>query len=318
MKITILDDYQNVIRSLDCFQLLNGNEIQIVNRSISDEYELAREIKETEILVLNRTRTRVTEKLITQLPQLKLISQTGKLAGHVDLDACKENNVLVAEGRGNPIATAELTWSLILNGLRLLPQAINGMKQGQWQINLGDRVHGKTIGIWGYGKIGKRIAQYAKAFGAQVLVWGSESSRMNALNDGFQAATSKEDFFTVVDVLSLHLRLHPSTTGIVKLNDLKRMKKTALFVNTARAALVEQGALETALATGQPGRAALDVYPEEPIHDKNYPLLAMSNVLCSPHLGYVERESYELYYSIAFENCINFIQGKPTGILDLF
>lgn len=317
MKITILDDYQNVIESLNCFQLLDGNEIQIVNRSISNEDELAREIKGTEILVLNRTRTRVTRKLITQLPQLKLISQTGKLAGHVDLDACKENNVMIAEGKGNPIATAELTWSLILNGLRLLPQAIDGMKQGKWQTNLGDRVHGKTIGIWGYGKIGKRIAQYAKAFGAKVLVWGSESSLKNAQDDGFEAATSKKDFFTQVDVLSLHLRLHPVTTGIVKHSDLTQMKKTALFVNTARAALVEEGALEAALTSGRPGRAALDVYPKEPIYDKNYPLLAMPNVLCSPHLGYVERESYELYYSIAFENCINFMQGKPTGILAL-
>ena len=317
MKITILDDYQNVIESLHCFQLLNGNEIQIVYRSISNEDELASEIKGTEILVLNRTRTRITRKLIEQLPQLKLISQTGKLAGHVDLDACRENNVSIAEGRGNPIATAELTWGLILNGMRLLPQAIEGMKQGQWQTNLGDRVHGKTIGIWGYGKIGKRIAQYAKAFGAQVLVWGSESSIKSAQDDGFQVATSKDDFFTLVDVLTLHLRLHPATKGIVKLNDLKRMKKTALFVNTARAALVEEGSLETALTAGRPGRAALDVYPLEPIYDKNHPLLAMANVLCSPHLGYVERESYELYYSIAFENCINFIQGKPTGILKL-
>lgn len=317
MKITILDDYQAVIQSLDCFLLLAGYDVNVVHEHFTDEVALAETIHGTQILVLNRTRTKVTRTLIEQLPDLKLISQTGKLAGHIDLEACKEHGVQIAEGRGNPVATAELTWSLILNGLRLLPQAIEGMKAGQWQSNLGDRVFEKTIGIWGYGKIGKRIAQYAKVFGAKVIVWGSENSRSQALSDGFGAAATKEEFFQTSDVITMHLRLHPATTAIVTLEDLRLMKPTALFVNTARAALIAPNALLTALKEGNPGRAALDVYDQEPIFDPAHPLLTMENVICSPHLGYVERQGYELYYSIAFENVLNYLKGSPTGIKDL-
>ena len=316
MKITILDDYQAVIQSLDCFSLLAGYDVNVVHEHFTDEVALAETIHGTQILVLNRTRTKVTRTLLEQLPDLKLISQTGKLAGHVDLEACKEHGVQIAEGRGNPVATAELTWSLILNGLRLLPQAIEGMKAGQWQSNLGDRVFEKTIGIWGYGKIGKRIAQYAKVFGAKVIVWGSENSRSQALSDGFGAAATKEEFFQTSDVITMHLRLHPATTAIVTLQDLRLMKPTALFVNTARAALIAPNALLTALKEGNPGRAALDVYDQEPIFDPAHPLLMMENVICSPHLGYVERQGYELYYSIAFENVLNYLKGSPTGIKD--
>lgn len=201
--------------------------------------------------------------------------------------------------------------------LRLLPQAIEGMKAGQWQSNLGDRVFEKTIGIWGYGKIGKRIAQYAKVFGAKVIVWGSENSRSQALSDGFGGAATKEEFFQTSDVITMHLRLHPATTAIVTLEDLRLMKPTALFVNTARAALIAPNALLTALKEGNPGRAALDVYDQEPIFDPAHPLLTMENVICSPHLGYVERQGYELYYSIAFENVLNYLKGSPTGIKDL-
>jgi len=317
MKITILDDYQAVIQSLDCFSLLAGYDINVVHEHFKDEVALAKKIHGTQILVLNRTRTKVTRTLVEQLPDLKLISQTGKLAGHVDLEACKEHGVQIAEGRGNPVATAELTWSLILNGLRLLPQAIERMKAGQWQSNLGDCVFEKTIGIWGYGKIGKRIAQYAKVFDAKVIVWGSENSRSQALVDGFGAAATKEEFFQTSDVITMHLRLHPATTAIVTLEDLRLMKPTALFVNTARAALIAPNALLTALKEGNPGRAALDVYDQEPIFDPAHPLLMMENVICSPHLGYVERQGYELYYSIAFENVLNYLKGSPTGIKDL-
>lgn len=315
MHITILDDYQNIVKTLNCFSILKGQTVQILNESFKGSKELAQKIKGTEILVLNRTRTEVSRALIEQLPDLKLISQTGKLAGHVDMEACKDHNVLIAEGRGNPIATAELTWGLILNGMRLLPQAISAMKQGKWQTNLGDRIHGKVIGIWGYGKIGKRIAQYAKVFGAEVMVWGSKESRALAKKDGFRAAHSKKEFFTTADVVTLHLRLHPKTNGIVTTTDLLQMKPTALFVNTARSALVESDGLMHALKLGRPGRAALDVFDNEPIHAVDHPLLTMDNVICTPHLGYVERASYELYYSIAFENCINFIKGEPTAIL---
>lgn len=316
MKITILDDYQDVIQSLDCFSLLAGYDVNVIHKHFTDEVALAETMHGTQILILNRTRTKVTRTLIEHLPDLKLISQTGKLAGHVDLEACNEHGVQIAEGRGNPVATAELTWSLILNGLCLLPQAIEGMKAGQWQSNLGDRVFEKTIGIWGYGKIGKRIAQYAKVFGAKVIVWGSENSRSQALADGFNAAATKRQFFQTSDVITMHLRLHPATTAIVTLQDLRLMKPTALFVNTARAALIAPNALLTALKEGNPGRAALDVYDQEPIFDPAHPLLMMENVICSPHLGYVERQGYELYYSIAFENVLNYLKGSPTGIKD--
>ena len=205
MKITILDDYQDVVRSLDCFSLIAEYDVTINHDHFTDEAALASKIKETQVLVLNRTRTRITRSLLEQLPDLKLISQTGKLAGQVDVEACEEQEVQIAEGRGNPVATAELTWSLILNGLRLVPQAIQAMKEGKWQKNLGDRVLGKTIGIWGYGKVGSRIGQYAKAFGANVLVWGSENAKNKAVKDGFDAATTKQEFFQESDVISLHL-----------------------------------------------------------------------------------------------------------------
>ena len=314
MRIAIPDDYQNVIRTLDCFALLKGHEVTTVNAYISDPIALAAALNDPEILVLTRTRTAVNAPLLALLPNLKLISQTGKNAGHIDVAACSKHGVAVAEGRGNPIATAELTWTLIMNGLRQLPQAIQGMQAGKWQINLGRRVFGKRIGIWGYGKIGRRIAQYAKVFGAEVMIWGSENAKANALNDGFLAATSKEEFFSTCDVVTLHLRLKESTKGIVKKEDLLHMKPDALLVNTARAALIEEGALATALTVGKPGFAAIDVYDQEPIFDANHPLLQMPNVICTPHLGYVERAGYELYFSIAFENVLNFIAGKPTSI----
>ncbi|MCR9288549.1 MAG: D-2-hydroxyacid dehydrogenase family protein [Bacteroidetes bacterium] len=314
MRISIPDDFQKVIKTLDCFQLLSGHEITILHDYISNETELAKRLNDPEILVLTRTRTKITESLLKQLPNLKLISQTGKNAGHIDIEACNRYGVAVAEGRGNPIATAELTWALIMNGLRQIPQAIEGMKAGQWQINIGRRVFGKRIGIWGYGKIGKRIVQYAKLFGAEVMIWGSEASRKSAKQDGFLVANSKEEFFSTCDVVSLHLRLKDTTREIVKKEDLLRMKSDALFVNTARAGLIEKGALLEALKMGKPGFAAIDVYDKEPIFDPNHLLLQMQNVVCTPHLGYVERAGYESYFSIAFVNVVNFIFGKPTNI----
>jgi D-3-phosphoglycerate dehydrogenase / 2-oxoglutarate reductase len=304
MRIAIPDDYQHVIRTLDCFQLLKGHEVTIVHEYLPNPKDLAAQLNDPEALVLNRTRTKITEELLQYLPSLKFISQTGKNAGHIDVAACNKYGVKILEGKGDPIATAELTWSLIMNGLRQIPKAIEGMKAGKWQTNMGRTVHGKRIGIWGYGKIGKRIAQYAKAFGAEVMVWGSENSRALAESDGYLAAESSEAFFSSCDVISLHLRLTNTTKGIVKKSDLLQMKPDALIVNTARATLIEENALIEALAIGTPGFAAMDVYEKEPIFDVNYPLLHMPNVICTPHLGYVERASYELYFSIAFENLI--------------
>lgn len=314
MRITILDDYQDAVRQLDCFKMLDGHDVQILKQSYTDPHELAEKLKNTEALVLIRERTKISADLLGRLPDLRLISQTGKISNHLDLATCSAYQVAVAEGVGSPTAPAELTWLLIMNGLRKLPQAIAAMQAGQWQTNMGQSVAGKTIGIWSYGKIGRRVAQYAKAFGAEVIVWGSESSREQAVKDGFLAASSKSDFFHFADVITLHLRLVPETRGIVKLEDLRSMKPSALFVNTSRAELVEQGALLDALESGTPGAAAIDVYESEPVGDPNYPLLQMSNVICTPHLGYVEEDSYEKLFKPAFENLIAFAQGTPQHI----
>ncbi|WP_293899648.1 D-2-hydroxyacid dehydrogenase family protein [Sphingobacterium sp. UBA5670] len=314
MRITILDDYQDAVRKLDCFKILDGHDVQILKQSYSDPALLAEKLSDTDALVLIRERTKITESLLSQLPKLKLISQTGKISNHLDLAVCSRFHVAVAESMGSPIAPAELTWLLIMNALRGLPQALCDMKKGLWQTNIGECVSGKTIGVWSYGKIGKRIAQFAKAFGAQVIVWGSENSREQAVKDGFLAAASKSDFFHFSDVVTLHLRLVPATRGIVKLEDLRSMKPTALFVNTSRAELVEEGALLTALETGVPGMAAVDVYESEPIFDPNYPLLQLPNVLCTPHIGYVEKNGYEQLFRLAFENIVAFFEGAPQHI----
>lgn len=314
MKITILDDYQHIIRRLDCYSLLEGQEVQVWHHTEKDPAILAQNLKDTAILVLTRERTAIGESLLALLPGLRLISQTGKISNHLDLAACTRHGVAVAEGAGSPIAPAELTWALIMNTVRQIPNAIEGMKRGLWQTNIGATTHGKTIGIWGYGKIGQRVAAYARAFGAKVVVWGSESSRAKAVSDGFDRATTGEAFFSAADIVTLHLRLTDTTRGIVKAGDLALMKPDAVLVNTARAELVEEGALLACLRQGRPGFAGLDVFETEPIYDKDYPLLALPNVVCTPHLGYVEKNSYELYFGKAFENVMNYIHGNPTNI----
>lgn len=314
MKIAILDDYQDVIKTLDCFKILADQDVSILHQTEKDASVLAEKISDANILVLTRERTAINDELLSKLPNLKLISQTGKISNHLDLAACSKHQVAVAEGVGSPVAPAELTWILIMNAVRQIPQAIEAMKAGKWQVNIGSTVHGKTIGVWGYGKIGQKIAGYAKAFGAKVLVWGSEKSREKAVADGFEKASGKEDFFASSDLITLHLRLNEKTFGIVKETDLSLMKKGSVFVNTSRAELVEKGALLKSLQNGRPSFAALDVYEDEPIYDASFELLQMPNVICTPHLGYVERNGYELYFGKAFENVINFINGNPTNI----
>ncbi|RME98437.1 MAG: D-2-hydroxyacid dehydrogenase family protein [Chloroflexi bacterium] len=316
MKIIIPDDYQHAVQTLECFRLLDGFDVEIYHDTVTDIDELARRFAGADALVLTRERTRITEDLLARLPRLKLISQTGKVAGHVDVAACTRHNVAITEGVGSPVATAELTWALIMAAMRKLVPAVNGMRAGHWQTNIGDRLEGKTLGIWGYGKIGRRVARYGAAFGMDVLVWGSEDSRRQAKADGFEAAPDRHAFFEQSDVLSLHLRLKPATTGLVRYADLTQMKPSALFVNTSRAALVEPGALQRALSEGRPGRAALDVFEQEPVYDTNYWALTMPNVLCTPHLGYVETCSYELYFGAAFRNVISFFSGKPENVLN--
>jgi D-3-phosphoglycerate dehydrogenase len=323
MKIAILDDYQDAVRQLDCFRLLDGYEVKVFSNSTRGLGQLAIRLAPFDALVLIRERTAFPRQLLSKLPNLKLISQTGKLSGHVDVAAATEHGIAIAEGVGSPVAPAELTWALIMAASRKIVPYANNLKQGLWQtasINpalngLGRTLKGRTLAIWGYGKIGRMVAGYGKAFGMQVLVWGSENSRAAAVGDGFQAAPSREAFFEQADVLSLHLRLNEATRGIVTADDLARMKLDALFVNTSRAELVEENALEEALQRGRPGHAALDVFTSEPL-PADSALLKIPTVLATPHLGYVEKDSYELYFRIAFENVVNFAEGKPTNILN--
>lgn len=310
MNIFILDDYQGATKKLECLKILDGHKITILTH-ISEQ---AKELNDAEVLVLIRERTKITEALLSSLPKLKLISQTGKISSHLDLEACTKYGVAVAEGTGSPIAPAELAWSLILNGKRQLPQAIAAMKDGRWQTNIGKALYGQTLGIWGYGKIGRRIANYAKAFEMEVMIWGSENSQKNAEKDGHMIAQSKEHFFSTADIVSLHLRLVNNTRHIVQATDLAMMKPDAMIVNISRAELIEENALVNALQKGRPGFAALDVYENEPVYNKNHPLLKMPNVICTPHLGYVEQTGFELYFSKAFENIILFLEGKPVNI----
>lgn len=314
MKITILDDYQHIIENLQCFELLKGQVVEVLHDTEKDPDKLASLISDTEILVLTRERTEITEELLAKLPKLKLISQTGKISNHLDLHACTKHNVAVAEGVGSPIAPAELTWALLMNTVRQIPQAIEAMKQGKWQTNIGTTVHGKTLGIWGYGKIGKKIAQYAKVFGAKVLVWGSENSRKHAVEDGFEESETKEHFFKTADLITLHLRLTQQTLGIVKETDLFNMKKNSVLINTARAELLEKNALLNVLKNRKDIFVGIDVYENEPVYDMNFELLKMDNVICTPHVGYVEKNGYELYFGKAFENVINYINGNPSNI----
>ncbi|MGB1255408.1 MAG: D-2-hydroxyacid dehydrogenase family protein [Thiolinea sp.] len=318
MKIAILDDYQQAVRTLDCFKLLDGHEVTVFNDTVTDIDTLVSRLSDQDALVLIRERTTLSGELLARLPKLKLISQTGKISNHINLKDCTRHNIAFAEGKGSPIAPSELCWTLIMAASRQLIPYATRLSEGQWQQSgsngLGRTLHGLTLGIWGYGKIGQRIAQYGKAFGMNVLVWGSEPSRLQAQEDGFHSATTKTAFFQSTDIVSMHLRLNAATRHCVKLTDLQQMKTNALFVNISRAELVEEKALLTALTTGSPGFAALDVYEQEPANLENQPLLNMENVLCSPHIGYVEQNSYELYFRIAFENVNAFFRGEPDNI----
>ncbi|MCX7259994.1 MAG: D-2-hydroxyacid dehydrogenase family protein [Burkholderiales bacterium] len=327
MNIIILDDYQDVVRKLNCSNKLEAYPAKVFTNTIKGVGQLSVRLKDAEILVLIRERTHITRQLIEKLPKLKMISQTGKIGSHVDVTACTERGIVVAEGAGSPVAPAEMTWALIMAAMRRLPQYINNLKHGAWQQSglkssamptnfaLGQVLKGKTLGIWGYGKIGQLLAGYGKAFGMRVLLWGSEASRALAVEHGFEAAASREEFFTQSDILSLHLRLNDSTRGIVTLADLQVMKTTALLVNTSRAELLAPDALIAGLNRGRPGMAAIDVFESEPIL-QGHALLRLENCICTPHIGYVEQESYELYFGTAFDNVVNFIKGTPTNIVN--
>jgi len=330
MKIAILDDYQDAVRKLPCFPMLSGHDVKVFNNTVKGTGQLAVRLADTEALVLTRERTRISKDLLARLPKLKLISQTGKVGlgagAHIDLAACQLHGVTVLEGVGSPVSTAELTWALIMASARRLPQYIANLKHGVWQQSgmkaatspanhgLGDVLRGKTLGIWGYGKIGRLVAGYGKAFGMRVLIWGRENSITMATRDGFEIAASRSALFEQADVLSLHLRLNDATFGLVTLADLQAMKPTALLVNTSRAELLEADALVKALNGGHPGMAAIDVFESEPIL-AGQPLLRMENVICTPHLGYVEKESYELYFRAAFQNILSYAAGTPENVV---
>ncbi|MBN8510021.1 MAG: D-2-hydroxyacid dehydrogenase family protein [Burkholderiales bacterium] len=327
MNIIILDDYQDAVRKLKCASKLDRLNAKVFTNTVKGIGQLSVRLRDADVLVLIRERTHFPRQLLEKLPKLKLIAQTGRVGSHIDVDTCTRMGIAVAEGVGSPIAPAELTWALIMAAMRRLPQYIGNLKHGAWQqsglkaasmppnFGLGQVLRGRTLGIWGYGKIGQLVAGYGRAFGMQVQVWGSEPSRGRALADGHQAAQSCESFFEGCDVLSLHLRLTDHTRGIVKLEALSRMKPTALFVNTSRAELVEENALVAALNRGRPGMAAIDVFEIEPIL-QGHPLLRLENAVCTPHIGYVEQDSYELYFDAAFDNVLNFIANRPTNIVN--
>jgi len=323
MKIAILDDYQDCVRHLDCFRLLDGHDVKVFTSSARGVGQLALRLAEFEALVLIRERSTLSRQLLEKLPNLKLISQTGKVSGHVDVAAATACGIAIVEGVGDPTAPAELTWALIMAAMRKIPQYATNLREGLWQTasllpelnTLGTVLKGRTLAIWGYGRIGKRVAGFGKAFGMRVVIWGRDASREAAQRDGFEAAPSKEEFFARADVLSLHLRLNDATRGIVGAADLTRMKPSALFVNTSRAELVADGALELALRLGQPGFAALDVFETEPL-PADSPLLRYANVLATPHLGYVEKDGYELYFGAAFRNIVDFVNGTPKNVLN--
>jgi len=327
MNIVILDDYQNAVRKLDCATKLDAFQAKVYTNTVKGLGQLSVRLKDADVIVLNRERTHLPRALIEKLPRLKLVVQTGRVGPHIDVNACTERGIAVAEGSGSPVAPAELTWALIMAAARRLPQYIGNLKHGAWQQSglksastppnfcLGTSLRGRTLGIWGYGKVGQIVAGFGRAFGMRVLVWGREPSRERAVLDGLDVVSTRQELFEQSDVLSLHLRLLEATQGIVQIEDLLRMKPSALLVNTSRAELIAPDALLSALNRGRPGMAAIDVYESEPIL-QGHALLRLENCICTPHIGYVEQDSYELYFGAAFDNVINFIKGRPTNIVN--
>ena len=318
MKITILDDTLDAIRHLACFDKLKGHDVKIWTDHTKDLAALSDRLRDTEALVLIRERTPIRAPLIERLTKLKLISQRS-VYPHIDIEACTRHGIIVSSDMhpGRPsYATAELTWGLVLAAMRGIPQQMAALKEGRWQTMLGTGVRGRTLGILGYGRIGAAVADYGKAFGMNVLAWGREGSIERARADGIETVAAKEALFEQSDVLSVHLRANRSTQGIVTAGDLARMKPTALFVNTSRASIVEQGALASALRNGRPGFAAVDVYEDEPVLGGNHPLLNMDNVVCTPHVGYVERDGYESAFSTIFDQILAYAQGKPVNVVN--
>jgi D-3-phosphoglycerate dehydrogenase len=318
MKVAILDDYFDTVRTLRCFSKLAGHDVTIWNDHVQDDAVLAERLKDTEALVLIRERTKIQAPLLDRLPRLRLISQRS-VYPHIDIPACTRLGIIVSSDQhaGTPsYAAAELTWVLTLAAARQLPQQVAALKTGRWQIGVGTTLRGKTLGIFGYGRIGTAVAGYGRAFGMNVLVWSSPDSLERARADGYGTTAGKEMFFTESDVISLHLRLYSATRGVVSADDLGRMKPSAILVNTSRAGLIVPGALEAALRAGRSGMAAVDVFEEEPVTDPTHPLLTMDNVICTPHIGYVSRDEYELQFTNIFNQIIAYDAGAPMNVVN--
>jgi D-3-phosphoglycerate dehydrogenase len=318
VRVSILDDYFDTLRTLECFARLDGHDVTVWNDHVDDTDVLAERLRECEALVLIRERTRISAELLERLPQLRLISQRSVFP-HIDVDTCTRLGIIVSSDMhaGSPsYATAELTWGLVLACMRQIPQQVTSLTGGHWQMGVGRTLRGKTLGIYGYGRIGQEVAGYGKAFGMPVEVWASEKSRGRAVADGYTVAPSKEAFFQTCDVISIHMRLVPETQGIVGRDDLGLMKDTALLVNTSRAGLIQRGALVEALRTGHPGMAAVDVFEDEPMIDTNHPLLSMPNVVCTPHIGYVTRDEWEIQFSDIFDQINAYAAGPPTNVVN--
>jgi D-3-phosphoglycerate dehydrogenase len=318
VKVSVLDDYFDTVRTLACFARLAAHEVTIWNDHVLDVDFLADRLHDAEALVLIRERTQICAPLLERLPKLKLISQRS-VYPHIDIDACTRLGVVVSSSQHADTpsyAAAELTWALALAAMRALPQQMAALKAGKWQVGVGHTLRGKTLGIYGYGRIGAVVAGYGKAFGMRVLVWAREKALMQARDDGYETAPGKDAFFEQCDVLSLHMRLVDATRGIVSSADLARMKPTALLVNTSRAGLIEPNALVNALRSGRPGMAAVDVYEKEPLRDVNDKLLTMDNLVCTPHIGYVTRDEYELQFADIFDQIVAYAAGTPIHVVN--
>jgi D-3-phosphoglycerate dehydrogenase len=316
MQITVIDDYQDAFRLLDCFAKLKGHDVKVSHAPAETEAALVDMLRDAEAVILTQQRTAMPRGLVEKLPTLKMISQTGRNTAHIDLIACKERGIVVcAGGGGGANATAELAWGLILSAARQIPAEVQALKEGRWQTSLGTGLAGKTLGIYAFGRIGSLVARVGEAFGMRVVCWGREGSLARASESGFAVAASREAFFAETDVVSLHLQMNKDTQGIVKASDLALMKPSAILVNTSRAGIIEAGALVFALKNGRPGRAAVDVYETEPVLRADHPLLKLSNVVCTPHLGYVEKDTYEALFTAAIDQVMAFAAGQPINIV---
>ncbi len=320
MKIAVIHDYADALRNTRAYPKLQGHEVVIHNDAYTDPARVVEQVKGCDALLLTQQRITITRKIVEQLPQLKFISQTGRNVYHLDVAACTDHGILVSagghDGKSPYTTTGELAWALILASLRHIPYEVERFKAGHWHSTVGTRLYGHTLGIYAFGHIGSGVARVGRAFGMNVVCWGREASLARAKAEGFDIAASREAFFENADVISLHIPSNKATLGIITAADLARMKPTALLVNTSRTPIIADGALVEALKKGRPGFAAVDVYEEEPVVGAKHQLLKMKNALCTPHLGYSEKGSYEAIYAGGVEQLLAYAAGTPINVLN--